>query len=100
MPEQEQERETKAEPNGALQDNAFLGVPVEVTISVGKARPMIADLLKLGRGSVLPLNSRIDDPVEIYIGEKLIAKGELQELENSDKLGVRLTEVVDLRDGF
>jgi len=98
MPEQDQENQP--ETNGALQDNAFLSVPVEVTISVGKARPMIADLLKLARGSVLPLSSRIDDPVEIYIGEKLIAKGELQEMENSDKLGVRLTEVVDLRDGF
>jgi len=96
----EQDPENPSDLNGDLQDNAFLGVPVEVTISVGKARPMIADLLKLGRGSVLPLSSRIDDPVEIYIGEKLIAKGELQELENSDKLGVRLTEVIDLRDGF
>lgn len=99
MPDQETQK-TIAEPNGALQDNAFLGVPVEVTISVGKAKPMIADLLKLGRGSVLPLNSRINDPVEIYIGDKLIAKGELQEMENSDRLGVRLTEVVDLHDGF
>ncbi len=83
-----------------LQDNAFLGVPVEIIISVGKAKPMIADLLKLGRGSVIPLDSRIDDPVEIFIGDKLIARGELQEMENSDRLGVRLTEVVDLRDGF
>ncbi|MBL4807485.1 MAG: FliM/FliN family flagellar motor switch protein [Rhodobacteraceae bacterium] len=83
-----------------MPDNAFLGVPVEVIISVGKARPMISELLNLTQGSVLPLDSRIDDPVEIYIGEKLIARGELQELEDSGKLGVRLTEVVDLRDGF
>ena len=82
------------------QENAFLGVPVEITVSVGKAKPVIADLLNLGCGSVLPLDSRLDDPVEIYIGDKLIARGELQELENSDKLGVCLTEVVDLRDGF
>lgn len=86
--------------SSSMPDNAFLGVPVEVIISVGKARPMISELLNLTQGSVLPLDSRIDDPVEIYIGEKLIARGELQELEDSGKLGVRLTEVVDLRDGF
>lgn len=83
-----------------IQDNAFLSVPVEITVSVGKAKPIIADLLKLGRGSVMALDSRIDDPVEIYIGEKLIARGELQEMEDGDRLGVRLTDVIDLHDDF
>jgi len=82
-------------------ENAFLGVPVEMTISVGKAKPLISELLALSQGAVIPLDSRIDDPVEIYIGEKLIARGELQEIEGEDgKLGVRLTQVVDLQHGF
>ncbi len=84
-----------------LKNNAFLGVSVELTISVGKAKPKIAELLNLNRGVVIPLDSRIDDPVEIFIGEKLIARGELQEMEDQDgKLGVYLTEVVDMRNGF
>ncbi|MCF6273326.1 MAG: FliM/FliN family flagellar motor C-terminal domain-containing protein [Rhodobacteraceae bacterium] len=88
--------DTKAPP-----ENAFLGVPVEMTISVGKARPLISELLSLSQGAIIPLDSRIDDPVEIYIGEKLIARGELQEIEGeAGKLGVRLTEVVDLQNGF
>ncbi len=74
----------------------FLGVPIEVTISVGKARPTVSELVALRRDSVLPLDSSIDDPVEIYIGDKLIARGELQEIgESSGRLGVRLTEVAD-----
>jgi len=82
-------------------ENAFLGVPVEMTISVGKAKPLISELLSLSQGAIIPLDSRIDDPVEVYIGDKLIAKGELQEVEgDAGKLGVRLTQVVDLQNGF
>ena len=82
-------------------ENAFLGVPVEMTISVGKAKPLISELLSLSQGAIIPLDSRIDDPVEVYIGEKLIARGELQEIEGEEgKLGVRLTQVVDLQNGF
>ena len=78
-------------------ENAFLGVPVEMTISVGKATPLISELLALTQGAVIPLDSRIDDPVDIYIGDKLIARGELQEIEgDAGKLGVRLTQVVDI----
>ena len=59
---------------------AFLGVPIEVTISVGKARPLVSELVELRRDLVLTLDSTIDDPVELYIGDRLIARGELQEI--------------------
>ena len=76
---------------------AFLGVPIEVTISVGKARPLVSELVELRRDSVLTLDSSIDDPVELYIGDRLIARGELQEIgDETGRLGVRLTEVADL----
>lgn len=77
--------------------SSFLGVPIEVTISVGKARPMVSELVELRRDSVLTLDSKIDDPVELYVGDKLIARGELQEIEDgTGRLGVRLTEVADI----
>ncbi|MGM0585673.1 MAG: FliM/FliN family flagellar motor switch protein [Pseudomonadota bacterium] len=80
--------------------SAVLGVPLEVVISVGRARPMVSDLVNLRRDSVLPLDSRIDDPVEILIGDRLIARGELQEMDDdSGRLAVRLTEVADLSQG-
>ena len=82
--------------------NPFGQVPIEVTISVGKARPLVRDLLRLSRDAVLALDRRVDDPVELYVGDRLIARGELQELEgdNSGQLAVRLTEVVNLRGGL
>lgn len=75
-------------------------VPIEIAISVGKARPPVRDLLQLGPGSVLTLDRRIDDPVELYVGTRLIARGELVEAgaEAPGRLAVRLTEVADLRD--
>ncbi|WP_392664883.1 FliM/FliN family flagellar motor switch protein [Amaricoccus sp. B4] len=73
-----------------------MGVPIEITISVGKARPLVSELVELRRDSVLSLDSSIDDPVELYIGDRLIARGELQEIgDGSGRLGVRLTEVAD-----
>ena len=67
-----------------------------MTISVGKARPLVSELVELRRDSVLTLDSTIDDPVELYIGDRLIARGELQEIgDDSGRLGVRLTEVAD-----
>ncbi|MGL6211966.1 MAG: FliM/FliN family flagellar motor switch protein [Paracoccaceae bacterium] len=82
--------------------NPFAQVPIEVTISVGKARPMVRDLLKLTRDAVLTLDRRVDDPVELYVGDRLIARGELTELdgEQAGQLAVRLTEVANLRGGL
>jgi len=88
--------------SGADLRNAFSSVPIEITISVGKTRPLIRDLLTLERNSVLPLDKRVDDPVELYVGERLIARGALEELEGDQpgQLAVRLTEVADLQDGL
>ncbi len=77
-------------------------VPIEIAISVGRARPLVRDMLKLRRDSVLTLDRRVDDPVELFIGERLVARGELQELdgEQAGYLGVRLTEIIDLREAL
>ena len=80
--------------------NPFSSVPIEITISVGKARPLIRDLLALEKDSVLPLDRGVDDAVELYVGERLIARGQLEEMEGEQKgqLAVRLTEVADLQE--
>ncbi len=82
--------------------NPFTQVPIEIMISVGKARPLVKDLLRLSRDAVLPLDRRVDDPVELYVGDRLIARGELTELdgEQPGQLAVRLTEVANLRGGL
>lgn len=87
------------EQNEPEASHPFGQVPIEITISVGKARPQVRDLLRLKRDAVLPLDRRVEDPVELYIGDRLIARGELQELEGdaAGQLAVRLTEVTNLR---
>lgn len=82
---------------GERRRSAVLTVPIEVVVSVGKARPVLSELVALRRDSVLPLDSKIEDPVEILIGDRVIARGELQEIDGeTGRLGVRLTEVADL----
>ncbi len=92
---------SKAPEHGVAQ-NPFTQVPIEVTVSVGQARPLVRDLLRLKPDAVLPLDKRVDDPVELFIGDKLIARGELEEIEGdpAGRLAVRLTEVADLKSGL
>ena len=88
--------------NDSADQSPFGQVPIEILISVGKARPLVKDLLRLGRDAILPLDRRVDDPVELYVGDRLIARGELQEMEGDQagQLCVRLTEVANLRGGL
>ncbi|MFC6582158.1 FliM/FliN family flagellar motor switch protein [Sulfitobacter aestuariivivens] len=74
-------------------------MPIDVSVCVGKAQPLIRDLVMLGENAVLTLDRRIDDPVDLYVGERLIARGLLEEKEGDDtgRLVVRLTEIVDLQ---
>lgn len=82
--------------------NPFSQVPIEITIAVGRARPQVRELLKLQKDAVLALDRRVDDPVELWVGDRLIARGELEEMdgENAGRLAVRLTEVANLRGGL
>lgn len=74
----------------------FGDVPIEITISVGVSRPLIRDLLDIDENAILPLDKGLDDPVELYVGDKLIALGQLEEIdgEGSGRLGVRIVEVI------
>ncbi len=102
MPDHETHALPISEPEGDLRpqaSSALAQVPIEIVVSVGRARPQIRDLLRLKVDSVLPLDRRVDDPVELYVGDRLIARGHLEELEGDRAgfLAVRVTEVADLR---
>ena len=80
---------------------AIFSVQVDVVVSVGQARPVIGELLAMRRDMVLPLSTRVDDPVQIMVGDRTIARGELEEMgDETGRLGVRLTEIVDISDLF
>ncbi len=94
--------ESESAAQGTIPNNSpFTQVPIEITISVGKAHPTVRELLGLGPEAILPLDRNVEDPVELYIGDRLIARGELEELDGDQKgmLAVRLTEVADLQGG-
>lgn len=82
--------------------NPFVSVPIEVMVSVGKARPLIRDLVNLGENAVLTLDKRVEDPVELFVGDRLVARGQLEELsgDQAGQLAVRLTEIADIQNGL
>ncbi|WP_243721954.1 FliM/FliN family flagellar motor switch protein [Meridianimarinicoccus aquatilis] len=78
-------------------NNSFSKLPIEVRVTVGRARPTIDELLSMSVDSVLTLDRSLSDPVELFVGEKLIAKGVLEELGGNGvgQLAVRLLEVAN-----
>lgn len=86
----------------AEKTNPFETVPIEVTVSVGRARPLIRDLLNMGENAVLTLDKRVEDPVDLYVGDQLVARGLLEEMEgeHAGQLAVRLTEISDFQNGI
>ncbi|MEM9434376.1 MAG: FliM/FliN family flagellar motor C-terminal domain-containing protein [Pseudomonadota bacterium] len=72
-------------------------VNMEVHVSVGRAFPSVETLMQLGPQSVLTLEQTVSDPVELFIGDKLIARGHLEEVEGDDsgQLAIRITAMGD-----
>jgi flagellar motor switch protein FliN len=86
-----------AEPDGEVDRSAFdleavFDVPVQVSAVLGRARMDIGDLLKLGPGAVLELDRKVGEAIDIYVNNRLVARGEVVLVE--DKLGVTMTEVI------
>ncbi|MGL4324030.1 MAG: flagellar motor switch protein FliN [Beijerinckiaceae bacterium] len=69
-------------------------VPVTVSAVLGRARMPVGDLLKLGPGSVLDLDRSVGEAIDIYVNNRLVARGEVVLVE--DKLGVTMTEIIKL----
>jgi flagellar motor switch protein FliN/FliY len=69
-----------------------MDVPIEVTVEIGRRSMKIADILRLGPGSVLELDKVSGEPLDIYVNGRLIARGEAVVV--GDHYGVRLTEVL------
>mgnify|MGYP000147354182 CR=1 FL=1 len=79
-------------------DAAFTQVLIEIMVSVGRARPLVRDLLQLEEGSVLLLDKRVEDLVELYVGERLIGMGVLEIGETGEQQGQLCVRLVDVND--
>ena len=71
---------------------AVYDVPVTVKAILGTTTMPISQLLKLGRGAVVELDRRVGDAVDVYVNDRLVARGEVVIMD--DKLGVTMTEIV------
>ena len=77
---------------GAADLEAVFDVPVQVSAVLGRARMEIGDLLRLGPGAVLELDRKVGEAIDIYVNNRLVARGEVVLVE--DKLGVTMTEII------
>ena len=69
-----------------------MDVPVELTIELGRKTTRIGEVLRLGPGSILELNKANGEPLDVYVNNRLIARGEAVVV--GERYGIRLTEVV------
>lgn len=67
-------------------------VPVSVQAVIGKTKMEVSELLQLGPGSVLELDRRVGEAIDIYVNSRLVARGEVVVIE--DQLGVTMTEII------
>ena len=71
---------------------AVFDIPVQVSAVLGKARIQVSGLLKLGRGAVIELDRKVGEAIDIYVNNRLVARGEVVVVE--DRLGVTMTEII------
>ena len=79
-------------PQGAQDLEAVYDIPVQVSAVLGKATMQVSQLLKLGRGAVVELDRKVGEAIDIYVNNRLVARGEVVVVE--DKLGVTMTEII------
>ena len=72
--------------------SAVYDIPVQLAAVLGKTTMPVSQLLRLGRGAVVELDRKVGEPVEIYVNNRLVARGEV--LVVDDHLGITMTEIV------
>ena len=78
----------------------IMRIPVTVKVVLGSATMPVANLAKLGRGAVIPLDRRVGDPVDVVVNGRVVARGEVVVVdETTSRFGISLTEVVGASGG-
>jgi flagellar motor switch protein FliN/FliY len=79
-------------PRSAQDLEAVYDIPVQVSAVLGKSTLEVQKLLKLGRGAVVELDRKVGEAIDIYVNNRLVARGEVVVLE--DRLGITMTEII------
>lgn len=72
--------------------SAIYDIPVQISAVLGRSTMQVSQLLKLGRGAVVELDRKVGEAIDIYVNNRLVARGEVVVVD--DKLGVTMTEIV------
>jgi len=84
---------TESEIKHTAQDlEAVYDVPVTVSAVLGKSAMEVSQLLKLGKGTIVELDRKVGEAIDIYVNDRLVARGEVVLVE--DRLGVTMTEII------
>lgn len=67
-------------------------IPVQITVVLGRTSMQVNQLLKLGRGAVVELDKKVGEPIDIFVNNRLVARGEVVVVE--DRIGVTMTEII------
>ncbi len=95
--------EEEAHPAAAMADlppvqpnlDVIMNIPVTMQVVLGSTVMPVANLMKLGRGAVVKLDTNISDPVDLIVNGRIVARGEVVVLENEEsRFGITLTEIV------
>ena len=87
---------TDGEEKSATDLAPVFDVPVNISAVLGKASMSVAHLLKLAQGSVLELDRKVGEAIDIYVNNRLVARGEVVVVD--DRLGVTMTEIIKSED--
>jgi flagellar motor switch protein FliN/FliY len=91
----QQTSEQRNEFEGGRNLETIMRIPVVVQVVLGSASMAVANLLKIGRGAVIPLDRRVGEPVDITVNGRIVARGEVVVVEDDNsRFGVSLTEIV------
>ncbi|MDQ0545375.1 flagellar motor switch protein FliN/FliY [Methylobacterium brachiatum] len=93
---QAQEQRARDEQAGSGRNlDSILRIPVLMQVVLGSATMPVANLMKLGRGAIVPLDHRVGEPVDVVVNGRVIARGEVVVVEDDNsRFGVSLTEIV------
>ena len=87
-----QEVQKSDAPRQAMDLDFILDIPLSLTVELGSNRMLISELLQLGPGSVIELSKLAGEPMDVFINQRLIARGEVVVI--NEKFGIRLTDIV------
>ncbi|HWE73814.1 MAG TPA: flagellar motor switch protein FliN, partial [Stellaceae bacterium] len=79
-------------PQSAKDLEAVYDIPVQISAVLGRANMQVSQLLKLGRGAVVELDRKVGEAIDIYVNNRLVARGEVVVVD--ERLGVTMTEIV------